>query len=352
MCKELQKSSDEIGRRARLLAQKAGFGEKIHLIPLQGGRNNRVYKMEAAGTAYLLKSYFRHDQDPRDRLGAEFSFISFAWQNGIRAIPRPIAHDGNTLGLYEFINGRKLNRGEVSENLVKQALDIFLKWNRHKNLQEAKALPTASEGCFCLREHISCVDRRLKSLRAMETTTGLERRALGFVQNELTAAWAKVQEELGNMPDVDLDERLSEEDCCLSPSDFGFHNAICEEGDRVRFIDFEYAGWDDPAKMVCDFFCQIAVPVPIKYFSGFKNAVVDAFHNSTSLNRRIQIALPIYQIKWCCIILNEFLPVGIERRDFAQRQTPQTAKEIQLEKARQYLTRFQAQPLPDQIASG
>ena len=25
------------------------------------------------------------------------------------------------------------------------------------------------------------------------------------------------------------------------------------------FIDFEYAGWDDPSKLICDFFCQPAV---------------------------------------------------------------------------------------------
>ena len=29
---------------------------------------------------------------------------------------------------------------------------------------------------------------------------------------------------------------------------------------RLWFIDFEYAGWDDPAKTVCDFFCQPGLP--------------------------------------------------------------------------------------------
>ena len=42
-------------------------------------------------------------------------------------------------------------------------------------------------------------------------------------------------------------------DKCLSPSDFGFHNVIVEKDKILRFIDFEYAGWDDPAKMVSDF---------------------------------------------------------------------------------------------------
>ena len=54
---------------------------------------------------------------------------------------------------------------------------------------------------------------------------------------------------------------LDQQDRCLSPSDFGFHNALAQ-GETVRFIDFEYAGWDDPAKTVCDFFHHPGVPVP------------------------------------------------------------------------------------------
>ena len=45
---------------------------------------------------------------------------------------------------------------------------------------------------------------------------------------------------------------------------FGFRLSQCARNGRTGelcFLDFEYAGWDDPAKMVADFFCQPAVPV-------------------------------------------------------------------------------------------
>ena len=41
----------------------------------------------------------------------------------------------------------------------------------------------------------------------------------------------------------------------MSPSDFGFHNVI-KKDDFLYFIDFEYAGLDDPVKLICDFYCQ------------------------------------------------------------------------------------------------
>ena len=74
-----------------------------------------------------------------------------------------------------------------------------------------------------------------------------------------------------------LDRPLDPADRCVSPSDFGFHNALREPSGRLRFIDFEYAGWDDPAKLVCDFFCQPAVPAPAGAFDRFAAAVGEGF---------------------------------------------------------------------------
>ena len=60
----------------------------------------------------------------------------------------------------------------------------------------------------------------------------------------------------------DMDHPLDTQESVLSPSDFGFHNALLGPDGKLCFIDFEYAGWDDPAKLICDFFCQPQTPVP------------------------------------------------------------------------------------------
>jgi hypothetical protein len=52
---------------------------------------------------------------------------------------------------------------------------------------------------------------------------------------------------------LDFDAELAEEMRTLSPSDFGFHNAIRKTDGTLCFIDFEYFGWDDPVKLTADF---------------------------------------------------------------------------------------------------
>ena len=76
----------------------------------RGGKNNRVFRVSLAdGDTLALKSYFYDPLDPRDRLGAEWEFLSYAWARGVCNLPEPIARDPEfRLGLYAFAAGRKL----------------------------------------------------------------------------------------------------------------------------------------------------------------------------------------------------------------------------------------------------
>jgi hypothetical protein len=121
---------------------------------------------------------------------------------------------------------------------------------------------------------------------------------------------------------------------CVSPSDFGFHNALAQPDGTPRFLDFEYAGWDDPAKMTGDFFAQLAVPVPTNFFDRFVHETTAAFPRPEELFQRARLLRPVYQIKWCCIALNVFLPVNLARRKFANPSLDENAlKRAQLTKA-------------------
>ena len=97
----------------------------------------------------------------------------------------------------------------------------------------------------------------------------------------------------------------------------GEENAILTNGGGLRFIDFEYAGWDDPAKTVCDFLCQPRLPVAEEFASRFTEAVLVDCSDGEFHRRRIDVLLPVYRLKWCCIMMNEFLPSGRRRRAFA-----------------------------------
>src|SRR5258708_27195448 len=88
-------------------------GTPISRVPIGGGRNSQVYRLTTTGGAeYALKAYFQHQNDPRDRLGTEYSSLSFLRENSVTEGPQPIARFAEQgFALYEYIKGSKLLTG-------------------------------------------------------------------------------------------------------------------------------------------------------------------------------------------------------------------------------------------------
>jgi hypothetical protein len=315
-----------------------GFGKAAAATPLTGGGNNRVYRVREAGRNAVLKHYFRQAADLRDRFGAERSFYNYLWSRGIRRTPEPLAWDGERrLGLFDFVDGRKLRAGEVDRAAVKQALEFILELNQPGKSAAAEVLPPASEACFSGAAHLERIDHRVARLELMEGGTALDREALEFVRGRLQPAWKEARARLCQNYG-DLERPLPPRESVLSPSDFGFHNALLAPDGGLRFIDFEYAGRDDPAKLICDFFCQPQTPVPLEFWEFFVSGLLDGLKLDGGLARRARRLLPAFQIKWCCIMLNEFGPADQARRDFAKgAASAEERKTAQLHKARQAL---------------
>jgi hypothetical protein len=329
--------NDALHAATAQLVRAAGLEGNCSLDRLPGGGNNRVFRVNVNGSKALLKAYFQHPEDRRDRLGAEYAFCSFGWENGIRSLPRPLAQDrANHLGLYEFIEGRKLHAREVDEDAVRQALAFFVEVNRFKNLPAARALPVASEAYFTLGGHLECIERRLVLLKDSVPSSAVDREAAQFVRDQFAPAWNGVRAWIDRRSaalNLSLDAGIPQDDRSLSPSDFGLHNALLTGGSRLRFLDFEYAGWDDPAKMVCDLFCQVALPLPDGYFDMIVETVAANLSQPQRFRERVALLMPVYRVKWCCIVLNEFVRVGSRRRQFAGTD-PEENKLQQLKKAR------------------
>ncbi len=323
------------------LLSKIGLHGDFEMHPLRGGANNRVFRIDANSSQFCLKAYFQHPDDPRDRLDAEFSFAGFAWKKGIRSIPQPLACEKEKrIALYKFIPGERLNSEEITQDMVRQALQFYNNLNKQKEQPEANLLPMASESCFSIDTHLERVNSRINKLLELNDPSPIGKEAAQFIHNDLFEMWNDVLESVkqkGDRLNLKLEEELDRSDWCLSPSDFGFHNVILADDGKLYFLDFEYAGWDDPAKMVCDFFCQPALPVPFDYYNYFLSEVQASLNNPEYFRQRADILLPVYRIKWCCIMLNEFLPVENERRKYALNYKDN--REMQLNKAKQYFIR-------------
>ncbi|HVU38452.1 MAG TPA: phosphotransferase [Opitutales bacterium] len=317
-------------------------GAELRVAPVTGGANNRVWRVEAQGGPFLLKQYYQAPAPARDRYASERAFYAYAMPRVLDAVPHALGwNDDDHAGLFAFVAGRKLWPAEVTAARVAEALEFF----RALNLPPASPppmLPEAAEACFSVEAHLAIVDKRIQRLRDLPPAPEdeLTEAARKFVHDELAPAWLKIADAVRHQL-ARLDSAPPAR--CVSPSDFGFHNALLGDSNRLCFFDFEYAGWDDPAKTVGDFLCQPDIPAGPVHRDQVLNAVAAMFPQDQLLPQRARALLPVYQIKWCGIVLNEFLPVERQRRDYAL--SPAAAGERrrrQLERARAALSALAA----------
>lgn len=301
--------------------------------PLANGGNNCVICAIADGQRFIAKRYYHDAAEPRDRMLSEFSFIEHVWQQGLRCVPRPIACDPAAhVALYEFVEGRHLRAEELSAGEVVQAARFFAALNAESSRVAGQRLPAASDACFSTAEHVRSVDRRISKLSCISTKTPADREGAAFA-GELAARWAlerqRILRETGD-PEATIPGHWR----CLSPSDFGFHNALLCPSGPICFLDFEYAGWDDPAKMIGDFFAHPGLPVPSQHYEAFVAEACAPFEDAAGLVERARRLQVIARVRWCCIMLNEFLPDVARRRQFADPDLDLEArKQRQLRKA-------------------
>jgi predicted Ser/Thr protein kinase len=293
------------------------------------GNNNRTYLAQGHGRKVIAKFYFSSDSDNRDRLDHEYKFLKYAEKININCVPKPIIKSKKyNLGIYEHIDARPFQMSDLGKNYVIEAADFFSSLNPAGQSSQYQDLKYASEAFLDPQIYVNNIDKRIAGLVDVLKNKNADSKTNFFIKN-LQEAWAKIKSSLIQNENL-IKQHHS---LCVSPSDFGFHNALIKK-DKIFFIDFEYAGIDDAAKVICDFFIQPEIKVPMIYLEEFANRAFPSFNNKDLLLERAIKLLPLFQIKWCCIMMNEFMPNIAERRLFSDPDLDlEASKFYQLEKA-------------------
>jgi len=280
-----------------------------------GGGNNRLYKLAATDdTFYALKAYLETADDPRDRLGAEFAGLRFLWRHGVRCVPRPIAHDRmRGLAIYDWIDGEPVGLHGTGD--IDAVLRFVTELAGLSDLPATQELAEASEACLSLRELGEQLRRRLNRLQTVERgdlSNYLDRDFLPL----LDAHWCNALD-AAEIAGIEAEQILAAERQTLSPSDLGFHNAIRRPDGDLCFVDFEYFGRDDPVKLTADFLLHPAMELDDQVRRQFLAGCRQAFRGDPLFDTRLRLTYPLYALRWCLILLNEFLPERWARRRFA-----------------------------------
>ena len=290
--------------------------------PIGSGRNSQVYRLIGPDSqAYALKIYFRHTSDKRDRLKTEFFSLNFLWKNDVRDIPRPLAADWKEgCALYEYIDGQQIAIDSITNEEIDSAVRFLANLKNLKERDGSSSLSSASEACFSVQAIVESIQDRLRRLSDQHMQEEPYPDLYEFLDGQFVPKleeivhWCQAnlrKARISFESDIDPSERT------LSPSDFGLHNALKRSNGQIIFLDFEYFGWDDPAKMTVDVLLHPAMNLADGRKQRFACGILQWFADYPYLVERVEIVYPLFGLKWCLILLNEFLPEQLLRRQFA-----------------------------------
>lgn len=304
------------------------------------GGNNQVFKVVCEDKEKLLaKIYFKHGSGIENpRLRKEFSALCFLWGSGFREVPEPLyADETKQTAIYKYVDGEKPDPSVISDEDLIQAADFLARLSSSGDYPGALFLGRASDSCFCLNDYWKSIDIRCHKLRVALENRGEFRDVIHFLDGPFSTVRRVIRaqfETLAVTRGVGMEERLTVVKPVLSPSDFGFHNAVRKKNGTICFLDFEYFGWDDPAKLIADFFHQPETTLTEKQKNFFLNSFLKISGTGEALVNRLKLVYYVTGLKWCLLILNICLPEVMERKRFARPEiSERDFVKSQLEKA-------------------
>ena len=308
---------------------------------MAGGRNSRVYLLETSSPKkYVGKLYFRGDSRAAGRLSTEYQMLAFLRKHGFQDVPRPVAMDGEQMcGIYEFMEGKPVNPKEATELDIQRLAGFLERLRLLSHMEECRGLPDASEACFSGEAVGNVVRKRLNRLLAAADTSEMGAQLQAFLKERFQPTYQAIKtwsKDRLSRTDFAYTAVLPPEMHTLSPSDFGFHNCLKQENGKIVFLDFEYFGWDDPAKMICDCLRHPAMLLSPSLKKTYLSKMFKLFPDGDALKKRVHALYPLLGLNWCLILLNEFIPRDLARRRFSG--DIEGLRERQLGKATRLLT--------------
>jgi len=279
---------------------------------LNGGKNNKVLKIEFRNNKKIvLKHYFFHKNDPRNRLKTEWDFLKHTQKITTKCVPEPIKKNEQlNMASYSYIN-----RGEViSKKIQDQDIIASAKFIVEINqITFDKKFQLASESCKTLESHTFNINQRVLGLsNNIEEKFFLAKEIVNFIDFKIIPLWNKIKIfNIKNSSHINGKIKLF-----LSPSDFGFHNIIKNNKSKLFFIDFEYSGMDDLVKLSNDFFFSSGNMLKKNQYEKFLDYIEKKLEVDDFFRQRIQIFEFSYRLKWLCIMLNQYTKNGLLKNEF------------------------------------
>lgn len=294
---------------------------QANFVKIEGGLNSNIQLVEIKNYKYIFKQY-SNVNNAWPRLETEFNFLTLLSEAKVRNVPKAIKKlEDFNIGIYSYLEGKSINE-PTDHNVGSSASFIIEINNKIKSLK--KKVKLASDYFSDYEGLLSSIHRRIFSLRKY---VPIHNDAYSRAISEFEQTFNNIVKE-DNLISKEIRDDIFKVGEVISPSDFGFHN-ILQDGDSLKFLDFEYAGTDNVFKLLCDFYCQPRIPISGRQFKKFVNIINENLVQVDGLYKASVRLMPIFRLKWACIILNQINKLEQNRQ----------AKNEQIEKALTYLSK-------------
>ena len=282
---------------------------------IKGGGNSQIYKISLKSEPYVLKIYPDLLLDARPRLETEYTALDFLHQRNIRIVPKPeIKNKDFNSGIYSWVEGKNISTVSMGE--IKQCVLFVKKLKEIKDVR-FENFNLASEACLSGEVLKQQITTRLNNLnKAADSDKNLK----NFINETFQPLFEKVnQKYFSGWPNSSANKNLNKKHLILSPSDFGLHNALLDQDNKITFLDFDYFGWDDPVKLTSDFYWHPGMKLQENHKIFWLDSMISIFTlKDPHFEKRLESALPFYALRWILILLNEFLEKERKRRKHAR----------------------------------
>ena len=305
---------------------------------LDRGGNNVTLLVETACGRYVAKHYPTMPDDGWDRFFAESAGLNFLNAAGVSAVPLLVGSDAKTRVAVMTECGVPAECVAKSDD-IEACVTFAQRLHEIRALDGAESIPLAAESCLAPKDVVNQVVARRQRLDAVSASYPELNRFLADVFDPALSKYHQISNAALCAAGISQDAQLPRQWQTLSPSDFGLHNAVRGEDDCLTFVDFEYFGWDDPVRLVSDFLLHPGHHLDNDAKCQFMDGCCAVYGSDSNFPNRFRALYCLIGLRWCMILLNEFLPERMARRRAAGRVDQRTSMlKGQLRKADMLLT--------------
>lgn len=264
----------------------------LKIRPINSAYNSKLIKIIFNKKKYIIKLY---PNKKTKQFLYEFFFLKI--YSDCNNIPKIFHSDYNNKSLViKYLAGKKINKNQ--SKYIGKIIQFLGYLQKKKKFFEINKI-YAQDACLKFEDHLNNTYSKIKNLEKKIKSKNSS--YLNFIKD------LKIRYDTKKK---NIEKKYSKTKICkknldrliVSPSDFGFNN-ILKKNNKIYFIDFEYAGLDDPLKLCFDFLSNPNTKMPkIKKLEFLRK-----FAKKFKINNIIKIyndLIDFYYLKWAIIILN------------------------------------------------